>query len=188
MLRELGGGLAASSTSTELAQIELRGGDLARAEEALRRDYEELSAIGERYILAGVVGLRAKVAAAMDDWERADQLSAELRELAGADDVAAQVDWRGLQAVALARRGDLEAAVALAAEAIELARETEFPILQAEALLRRAEVERAAGSATTWRTWITEAIARYDAKGDVASRARAEALLASADADDDARA
>jgi ATP/maltotriose-dependent transcriptional regulator MalT len=168
-LRELGGGLAALSTSVELAQIELLGGDLSVAEEALRRDYAELSKIGEKYILSGVVALLAKVLARQRRFEEVEQLSRELEGMAAPDDTDAQVNWRGLCALALARRGELPEAEALANDALQLALPTEVPVLQAEAFVRLAVVLKLAGKSAESATAIKEARRRYRAKGDVVS-------------------
>ena len=158
--------------STEQAQIELLGGDLATAEEALRRDYDALTAIGERYILSGVVGLLAKVLVAESRTDEVDDLTATLEELAAPDDVAAQVDWRGLRALSRVAQGKLDEAEQLAREAVELALTAEGPVLQAEAFERLAAVQRAAGNAAAADATLLEAIRRYRDKGEVVSVAR----------------
>jgi ATP/maltotriose-dependent transcriptional regulator MalT len=168
-LRELGGGLAALSTSVELAQIELLGGDLSVAEDALRRDYAELSKIGEKYILSGVVALLAKVLARQRRFEEVEQLSHELEGMAAPDDTDAQVNWRGLCALALARRGELPEAEELANDALQLALPTEVPVLQAEAFVRLAVVLKIAGKSAESAAALKEARRRYRAKGDVVS-------------------
>ena len=80
------------------------------------------------------------------------------------DDLSAGVQWRGVRAKLLARRGDDEAAEALAREAVALAEETDFPVLRADALLVLAEV---AGEGRA------EAIRLYEEKGNVAAAERA---------------
>jgi tetratricopeptide (TPR) repeat protein len=158
--------------STEQAQIELLGGDLATAEEALRRDYDALTAIGERYILSGVVGLLAKVLVAESRTDEVDDLTRTLEELAAPDDVAAQVDWRGLRALSRVAQGKLDEAEQLAREAVELALTAEGPVLQAEAFERLAAVQSAAGNAAAADATLVEAIRRYRDKGEVVSVAR----------------
>ena len=178
-LRELGGGLAALSTSVEVAQIELLGGDLSVAEGALRRDYQALTEIGEKYILSGVVALLAKVLARQRRFDEVEQLSRELEKMAAPDDTDAQVNWRGLCALALARRGELPEAEQLAQDALELALPTEVPVLQAEAFVRLAVVLKLAGKSAGSAVAIKEARRRYRAKGDVVSpRLIEEALQA----------
>jgi class 3 adenylate cyclase/tetratricopeptide (TPR) repeat protein len=171
VLRDLGGGLASSSTSVELAQIELLGGDLRAAEEALRRDHEALLAIGERYILSGVVGLLAKVLVAQGRYGEVEELARTLQELAAEEDTAAQVDWRALCAVALARAGRTDEAEALAREAVALAATAEVPTQQAEAHLRLADVLAIAGRSGEASAEAATARRLYAAKGDVVSAA-----------------
>jgi ATP/maltotriose-dependent transcriptional regulator MalT len=176
MLRELGGGLAAQSTSTELAQIELEGGDLAVAEDALRRDYAALTAIGEKYIRSWVIGLLGRVLGARNRYDEVESLSQELEEIAAAEDATAQVDWRGLRAIAIARNGDLARAGQLAHEALEIAKGTDFLTMEAETYVRVADVSRLAGDAAATAEALGEALDLYRRKGDLVSVRRVEAL------------
>lgn len=173
-LRDLGGGLASASTSTELAQIELEGGDLSVAEAALRADYASLSAIGEKYILAGVVGLLGKVLELQQRHDELEPLSLELAELAGADDVTAQVDWRGLSACVRSRRGDAAAAIMLAREAVDLASTTDFLVVQADAERRLAAVLINAGQERDAALARDRARDLYRRKGDTVAFERLE--------------
>jgi class 3 adenylate cyclase/tetratricopeptide (TPR) repeat protein len=158
--------------STEQAQIELLGGDPASAEPALRKDAEALEAIGEKYILSGLLGILARVLIAQDRYDEVEEISKRYEELAAPDDVAAQVDWRGLRAVAIARDGRIEEAEKLAREGVELALPAEFPTLQAEAFMRLAEVLRRAGRENDAAQAVARSLDLYARKGDVVSTAR----------------
>ena len=158
--------------STELAQIELLGDEPERAESALRADMEALQAIGERYILSGVIGLLARVLVAQGRYEEVERLSVTYEEVAAPDDVAAQVDWRGLRALAIARDGRVEEAVRLASEGVELAAPADFPTLQAEAWLRLSEVQSRAGDEAAASEAAARARQLYEAKGDLVSAGR----------------
>jgi tetratricopeptide (TPR) repeat protein len=158
--------------STELAQIELLGGNPASAEPALREDIEGLTAIGEKYILSGVIGILARVLIAQGRYDEIEQLSRTYEDLSAPDDTAAQVDWRGLRAVAIARDGHLEEAEALARQGVDLAEEAEFPTLKAEALLRLAEVLERAGRGDQAAKASATARDLYREKGDLVSAAR----------------
>jgi tetratricopeptide (TPR) repeat protein len=158
--------------STELAQIELLGDEPRRAEAPLREDMAALQAIGERYILSGVIGILARVLIAQDRFDEVEQLSATYEEVAVPDDVAAQVDWRGLQALAIARSGQVEEAVRLAREGVELAEPADFLTLQAEAWLRLADVLTRAGNGAAATDAAGAARRLYEAKGDRVSAAR----------------
>jgi hypothetical protein len=131
-----------------------------------------LQAIGERYILPGVIGILARVLIAQDRFDEVEQLSATYEEVAVPDDVAAQVDWRGLRALAIARSGQVEEAVRLAREGVELAEPADFLTLQAEAWLRLADVLTRAGNGAAATDAAGAARRLYEAKGDRVSAAR----------------
>jgi hypothetical protein len=133
---------------------------------------EALQAIGERYILSGVIGMLARVLIAQDRFEEVAQLSATYEEVAAPDDTAAQVDWRGLRALAIAREGRVEEAVHLAHEGVELAKPADFPTLQAEAWLRLSDVLARAGDRAGAGEAAATARQLYEAKGDLVSAGR----------------
>jgi tetratricopeptide (TPR) repeat protein len=153
--------------STEQAQIELVGGNLATAEAALRQDADALRAIGERYILSGVVGTLAKVLVSQGRVDEVAALADELQELAAPDDVVAQVEWRGFRSLVAADAGAVGEAERLAREALAMAEDTDAPVLQAEALLRLASVLRSAGRRSEADAAYEKALDRYRAKGHV---------------------
>jgi class 3 adenylate cyclase/tetratricopeptide (TPR) repeat protein len=157
--------------STELAQIELLGDEPQRAESALRDDVQGLQAIGERYILSGVIGMLARVLVAQGRFEEVGQLSTTYEEVAAPDDTAAQVDWRGLRALAIVRDGRVDEAMRLAREGVELAKPADFPTLQAEAWLRLSDVLARAGDQSAADAAVM-ARRLYEAKGDVVSAGR----------------
>ena len=176
MLKELGSGLAASSSSTELAQIELESGDPARAEEALRRDDESLKAIGEKYIRSYVLGLLGRVLASQRRFEEVGTVSHELEQIADGEDVAAQDDWRSLRAMAIARDGDVAQARQLLDEAVERGATTDYVAMQAETQLRVADVARVAGDDAAADAATATALRLYREKGAVASARKVETL------------
>jgi tetratricopeptide (TPR) repeat protein len=167
LVEELGGYVAASG-SLEFAQIEILAGDLAAAEAALRRDFDALQAMGERYVLSSVGGLLARVLYEQGRYDEADELSRTVEGLASAEDIDAQALWRGVRAKVLAQRGDARAATQLAEETLALRRQAESPDLEAEALADLAEVQRLCGDAA-WQATLNEAVETYQRKGDVAS-------------------
>ena len=109
--------------------------------------------------------------------EEALELTRAAEAAAAADDVDAQVLWRGIRAPILARAGDTAEAEALARAALERARQTEMPSLHAFALAEFAAVLHLAGRVDEARAALQEAIAIYEAKGDIVSAARAQELL-----------
>jgi class 3 adenylate cyclase/Flp pilus assembly protein TadD len=167
LLEEIGGYVSASG-SLELAQIEILAGDLDAAEAALRRDYEALEAMGERYVFASVAGLLARVLYEQGRFDEAGSLSETVESLSSPEDLDAQALWRGVRAKVLARRGEGAEALRLAEETLALRRQAESPDLEAEALADLAEVQRLTG-AEEWRENVAAAVAGYERKGNVAS-------------------
>ena len=172
LLRELGQGVSAASTGIDLARVELLAGDLAVAEQEVRADYEFLTRKGETYLLSSVAAALARVVRDAGRDDEALELSKKVEAAAAEDDVEAQVQWRTIRALPVARAGDLAGAEALARAAIDLARASEAPVLKAEALCELAEVLRLAGRDADAREALGEALQLYKAKGDVVSAAR----------------
>lgn len=88
-----------------------------------------------------------------------------------------QVMVRTARAKLRARRGSLVDAEALAREAVALAGETEFVDLRGESLLALGEVLRVAGRGEEAAEALQEALALWEAKGNVVLSARIRALL-----------
>src|SRR5439155_19996369 len=90
----------------------------------------------------------------------------------------AQVGWRGVLALVLARRGETGRAAELAREGLALADGSDWLELQGEARVDLAEVLAAAGQFEEAAALLEEAIERYDRKEDVVSARRAGERLA----------
>ena len=120
LLEDVGGRVVAASTSLDSAAVELLAGDGATAESQLRRDYETLDSLGEKYILPTVAALLAEALYVQTRYDEALAFSETAEELGAPDDVDAQSLWRCVRAKVLARQGRLEEAEALARAAIEL--------------------------------------------------------------------
>ncbi|HET8786212.1 MAG TPA: hypothetical protein VFM38_11290, partial [Candidatus Limnocylindrales bacterium] len=177
MLAELGRSVVASSTSLEAAHVELLADDLDAAEALLRRDYDDLGALGERYVLSTVAGLLAQLRYLKGDLDEAESLSLVCEDLSAEDDVASQALWRGTRAKVLAARGEMEPALALAGAMLELVRDGEAPLMRAEALSEYADVLSVAGRIADADTARAEALELYELKGDVVSAARVRSAL-----------
>ncbi|HEX5467432.1 MAG TPA: hypothetical protein VFW80_00130, partial [Gaiellaceae bacterium] len=179
LLAELGPTVAGASTSLEAARVESLAGDLAAAERALRRDYEALTALGERYILSTVAGELARVLYAQGRLDEAEGCSRHAQDLADADDVASATLWRTVQAKVLAHKGNRDAALILIGEAVDLLKRTDSVVAQAETLVDLAEVLRLAGQRKDANEVLEDAVALFEAKGNLAAT---EALRAPAGA------
>jgi class 3 adenylate cyclase/tetratricopeptide (TPR) repeat protein len=174
---ELGTNVVDPITSLHSSQVELLAGDLAAAEDDLRRDYAKLKTVGERWVLPLVAVLLADVITRFDRYEEAEGLVREARAAADENDVETQALLRSVDAKIRASRGELDEAVRLAREAVDLVRQTDEPMTQAAALVDLAQVARMAGNTDEGRSARAEALALYELKGATAAAARLVAHL-----------
>jgi class 3 adenylate cyclase/tetratricopeptide (TPR) repeat protein len=177
MLRDLGQGVYAASTALDLARVELLGGDLAMAESEVRADYDFLAKAGETYFLSTMAALLSKIVRDQGRDDEALELSRAAEAATATDDMESQALWRATRAPIVARAGEPVRAEALARTAVDLARRTEAPGLQADALSELASVLGLVGKPAEAREVMREAIALYNAKGNVVSAARSSAWL-----------
>ena len=182
---ELGAKLDAASTSMDSGHVEMLADDHVAAERELRRDFEQLTAIGEKYFLSTIAGLLAHALYLQGRYDEADEFSRHAEEASAPEDVESQAIWRRARAKVFARRGRFEEAETLAREAHRLMLPTDAPIWKGNTLLDLAEVLELAGKRDEALPLIDEALLLYEGtegKGDVVSATRARkrkgALLA----------
>jgi tetratricopeptide (TPR) repeat protein len=178
LLQELGSGVLSASTSLDSGRVEMLAGDYAAAERELRRDYDSLGQMGEKFLRSTVGGLLARAVEMQGDHDEAIDLSKQVEEMASEDDSDAQAAWRGVRARALAHAGDWKQAIALAEEAVALRRRSDSPVEQAEALGDLAEVLQMAGRQDAARESLSEALRLVEAKEDAVTTARLHEMLA----------
>jgi tetratricopeptide (TPR) repeat protein len=171
-------GFAMHAVGEWAAQVELLAGDPRSAEAHLRDGYARLQEIGERAFLATTAGLLARALHDQGRDEEALAFTGVCEETAAADDLAAQVAWRGSRARILAARGRAEEAVALAREAVALAERTDLVTDHGDALLDLTKALRALGRNVDAGDAARRAEALYRAKGNVVGSARARSVLA----------
>jgi class 3 adenylate cyclase/tetratricopeptide (TPR) repeat protein len=177
-LEELGWKLHAASTATLSGPIELLAGDPRAAETELRRDYEALERMGDRYYRSTLAGLLAEALYQQARYDEAEEFAAKSREMAAPDDVSSQFLWRTVRAKVLAVGGNIPLAEDLAREAVEIIGKSEEPDAQAEALLGLAEVVMLAGRPDEAESTAREALALFTEKGNIVAAGRATAFLA----------
>ena len=164
-----------SSVTHPASFVAMLAGDPATAEAHLRRDYEGLEAMGEKGYLATTAAFLAQaIAAGGDRHQEAERYIEVSREMAGGEDLSAQMVGQGLLARILADRGELAEAEPLARAAVALAARTDFLNQHGDALLELAFVLAAAGREPAARAAVSEALGLYERKGNrvAASRAR----------------
>jgi ATP/maltotriose-dependent transcriptional regulator MalT len=178
LFEELGLAVLAAWTTLQSSAVEMLAGDPARAEEELRKHFETLTDMGEKYTLPLLTVLLARSVFAQGRSEEAAEIAGMAKELAAEDDLEAQVLWRGVRARALATDGDFQEAERLAREAVDLIRTSDAPVKQAEALMDLAEVLVKSGQTRAAQAVIEESRKLYESKQSAAASAQAEALLA----------
>ncbi|HXJ34498.1 MAG TPA: nuclear transport factor 2 family protein [Candidatus Eisenbacteria bacterium] len=144
--------------------VDLLEGDAAAAERTLRAAYDGLRAHGLGIDAAQAAALLGRALLALGRAEEAEAVSHESEALAG-DDLKAAIDWRGVRAEALARRGEHAAAVAFARAAADIAAATDALLAHADARLALAVALRAAGRGAEAAAEEQRAIELWDAKG-----------------------
>jgi tetratricopeptide (TPR) repeat protein len=161
-----------SAIGQEPAMVELLAGLPDAAEARLRAGYEQLTAMGEKALLADTAGMLARVLLDGGRLAEADAVCAVGQAAAAAEDPTAQIVWRGARARLLAAGGRLEEAEALAREGVRLAEGTDFLASRADALVDLGRVLGQAGREPEVEAILAEASALYEQKGDVVSAAR----------------
>ncbi|HEX6539705.1 MAG TPA: adenylate/guanylate cyclase domain-containing protein [Candidatus Dormibacteraeota bacterium] len=177
-LVELGFTHSAAIVSLQSGPAEMLAGDLARAEDELRRDLASLTELGDRGYTSTVAALLAEVLFAQGRREEAGQFAEICRETAAPEDVAAQYHLCAIQAKLAAAEGRLEQAEALAREGVKHIRATDIIDLQGDALVTLAGVLRAAGDVEGAGAMLRDALALFERKGNLVSAGRARAELA----------
>ena len=177
LFEELGAAVLAAHTSLTSGRVELLAGNAAAAEAELRRDYDTLGVMGERYFRPLVAAVLAQALHAQGKLAEARELVAEARELADEDDIETQAVWRSVAARLRAEDGAVEEAEALARESVALLRSTDAPVMQADVLLHLAVVLRYRGQLDDARGVLEEARDLYRAKGVSPSEAKIGELL-----------
>lgn len=110
--------------------------------------------------------------------EEAERYTRVAEELADEDDLTSQALWLWVRARVMARRGEVEPAVALAQEATDLLGQTDSLIALADAAVALSEVAAVAGSRGVAAANAEAALELYERKGDLVSAQKAQALVA----------
>ncbi|TML95587.1 MAG: zinc-ribbon domain-containing protein [Actinobacteria bacterium] len=163
----------------ERRDVELLAGDLAAAEEWLRKARTRVYRLQEWWGLGFELDASlASVLCEQERFEEAERLT-EVLPVGAADWVAPHVLWRGARARALARLGRPGEAVALAAEAVAMAEPTDGLNLRAGAFLNQADVLGACGRDDHAARSAGSALELYERKGNLVMAERARLFAAS---------
>ncbi len=171
-LLQLGPSVSGASTSLETSRIDLLADDAESAERDLRRDFDDLGLLGERYFRSTIGAMLARVLAIRGDAEGAIQLATEVAELADPEDQVTQIIWRLAKARGLSRRGDAGPAIELADEGVGIAVDTpEYVVFLADAYLDLGDIHADLGDRERATAAWARALELATAKGDVGSAA-----------------
>jgi tetratricopeptide (TPR) repeat protein len=176
-LVDLGQSRLLATMQTYAGQVELLAGDPVAAERELRKSLDALRAIGDLGNVATTAASLASAVAALGRDAEALELTFLSQRTAAPDDLHSVVPWRATRARLQARSGDLAEALTLAREAVELSGPTDHLVLQGDALLSLALVLAAGGTTDEAGRAGRDAVARYEAKGNIVAAARARELL-----------
>jgi class 3 adenylate cyclase/tetratricopeptide (TPR) repeat protein len=176
--REEGSLLPTAVDCISRAMVEVLAGDLAAAEETLHAGYRQLEEMGGTGPQVNVATMLARVRLLRGRIDEAEELTRICERLAAPEQADAQVKWRSIRAIAMARRGELPDAERLAREAVYLAGRTDQLDPRAEAHLDLAEVLLLGGRGREAAHELDRAIPLFQEKGNEVGERNARRLLA----------
>jgi tetratricopeptide (TPR) repeat protein len=178
MFTELGHDEALAVHPFSMAPLELRAGNPGAAERELRAGLEILEGTGERARAGHLAAMLAGVLAQQGRLDEADEHLAVARETIQNIDVSGRSQLKISTAHVLARRGELEEAVRLAAEAAALMDGTQELLNMPDFLMWQAEVLELAGRPEDAKAALSKAADAAARKGNVVDERRATERLA----------
>jgi predicted ATPase/class 3 adenylate cyclase len=176
-LEDLGFVTLNSSLAQYDGLVELLAGDLARAEERLRFGLGRLEEMGERAFVSTLAALLAEVLYRRGRHDEAARFVDRSVEAAAPDDLEAQIAWRTVRAKLLATAGHLDNAETLARDAVSLAAKTDWSNDHAAACVALGEVLQKQGRPEQAQAVMREALALYEAKGNIVALEGMRALM-----------
>jgi len=134
--------------------------------------------MGERNTISTLAGLLAEVLYRQGSYRESAEFVAICRDLASPDDVASQFLWRRALAKLLAQDRHYEQSDSIIAEAIEVIGASDWLDWQGDGFMDLAEICRLGGRIGDALEALTQASARFTAKGNIVSARRADGLAA----------
>lgn len=177
VFEDLGRSLNAATSQNE-GLIEMLAGDYAAAEVSLRAGFDVLTEMGEQAFLSTTAAFLARAVFAQDRISEAEELAQMSAGLAASRDLLTQMLWRGVQARVMARRGQLDAAEALAREAVALAEQTDFLVYRGDALVDLAYILQDAGRTQEAAVAAAAGLELHEQKGNLVTAAKIRSDLA----------
>ncbi len=165
------------STEAAEGEIQYHAGNLEEAVRLIRSGYEAMVATGDRsFASTQAVDLGSALLDLHQD-DEAWKYGTIAREWSSSDDVVSQAGGRSVQARILSRRGEHEAAEAVASEAVAIMAKTDYLERHGEALVHQAKVLRESGKAEEALAAAREGLALYERKGATFFAERTQRLI-----------
>jgi predicted ATPase/class 3 adenylate cyclase len=162
---DLGNRLHAVSCLSAEGEIQRQAGNLIEAERLLRASYDGMTATGDRSFASTVAVQLGRVLFDLHQDDEASQFGMIARETSSSDDVISQAGGRSVQARVLSRRGNHDAAEALARESVEIMARTDYLVPHGEVLVDLAHVLHAAGKAEKAMAAARDGLELFERKG-----------------------
>jgi class 3 adenylate cyclase/tetratricopeptide (TPR) repeat protein len=164
------------SVEGEIARL---AGDLEAALKMQIASYEALTASGHRSFASTIAVEAASILLDLDDPDGAWRYATIALETSSSDDAVSQAGGRAVQARVLSRRGEHEAAEALAREAEAIMARTDYLWLHGDVVVHLAHVLREGGRTDEAVAAARQAVALYAQKGATQLVEQTEKLLTS---------
>jgi len=162
---ELGNRQQVASVIGSDGEIEHLSGNDAEAARLIRKSYDAMTAIGDLSFASTIAVGLGDVYLDLHRDDEAWRFGTIARETSSSDDVLSQAGGRAIQARVLSRRGDHDAAEALAREAEAIMAQTDYLDQHGDVLVHLAHVLREAGKRDDAVAAVREATALYEQKG-----------------------
>ena len=166
MMRQVG------SSSLPAGYLEMMAEDYEAANTEFEAGIRILRGMGETGVLSTLAALHAVALFRLGRREEMEAAIALAQETGAPNDIATQVEWRGVAAMAAADDGRLDEAQRLVREAVDRIEASDFCELRADAFEAQAHVEARASRPEGWRAALQRALAEYEQKGHVVGMAR----------------
>jgi tetratricopeptide (TPR) repeat protein len=167
----------ATGKNMSSTMVEVGAGNLEEALSLATEGAQALRAMGETGFFSTASNNVARILLLLGRDEEADEWTRLSEANAAEDDAASQMDYRGIRAVVLARRGDLAGAERLAREAVAIAEQTDYWQMHGDVLMDLAEVLRLAGRNDEAADAARHALALFEQKEHVLRVASTRAFL-----------
>ena len=165
------------SPESTLAAIAILAGDHLTAAQHLRHVCDELEEQGNLGVLSTCAPMLGRELCALGQYEEAERLARQGRDLGAPDDAITQMLWRQVQALVHAHQGAHAEAERLAHEAVEIGERTDALNCQGDALCDLAEVLETAGRTAEAADALEQALDRYGRKQNLAMSAQVRPRL-----------